>query len=42
MVSRGGLWEPDITTVATELATVEGFGNILLNDDSTTSGVDKP
>ena len=36
------LWGPDITTVTTEVARLEGVGDILLDDDGTTSGVDEP
>ena len=36
------LWEPDVTTVATELAALESLGDVLLDDDGTTSGVDEP
>jgi hypothetical protein len=36
------LWEPDITTVTAELAGFESVGNILLDNDGTTSGVDQP
>lgn len=39
-----GCWlrEPDITTVAIELAGLESFGDIFLDDNGTTSGVDEP
>ena len=37
-----GLREPDVTTVATELAGLEGVGDVLLDDDGTTGGVDEP
>lgn len=42
MVLGGGLREPHITTVAAELARLEGVGNILLDDDGTTGSVDEP
>lgn len=37
-----GLREPNITTITTELARLDGFGDVLLDDDGSTSGVDKP
>lgn len=37
-----GLDVPDITTVTTELARLESLGNVLLDDNSTTCGVDEP
>lgn len=37
-----GLGEPHVTTVATELAGLEGVGNILLDNDGATGGVDEP
>ena len=39
-----GCWlrEPDVTTVATEVAGFQGSRNILLDDDGTTGGVDEP
>ena len=42
VVGGCGLGEPDVTAVAAELATLEGLGNILLDDDGTTGGVDEP
>jgi hypothetical protein len=42
VVLGGGLGEPDVTTVAAEVARLEGLGNVLLDDDSTTSSVDEP
>jgi len=36
------LWEPDITTVTTEVTRLEGLSDILLDDDGTTGGVDEP
>jgi hypothetical protein len=37
-----GLGEPDITTVSTEVAALEGISNILLDDDGATGSVDEP
>jgi hypothetical protein len=39
-----GSWlrEPNITAVTTELAVLERLGDILLDDDGTTGGVDEP
>lgn len=37
-----GLREPNVTTVAAQLAGLEGVGDILLDDDGTTGGVDEP
>jgi hypothetical protein len=42
VVLGGGLREPDITTVSAEVAGLEGGGDILLDDDGTTGGVDEP
>lgn len=42
VVLGSGLGEPDITTVSAEVAGLEGLGDILLNNNSTTSGVDQP
>lgn len=42
VVLGGGLGEPDVTTVATEVAGLEGLGDILLDDDGTAGGVDEP
>jgi hypothetical protein len=42
VVLRSGLGEPDITTVSAEVAGLKGLGNILLDDNSTASGVDEP
>jgi len=36
------LWEPDVTTVAVELAACKRLGNILLDNDGTTGGVNQP
>lgn len=41
VVARGGLGEPDITTVAGEVTRLEGSGDILLDDDGATGGVDE-
>jgi len=37
-----GLREPDVTAVAAELAGGEGLGDVLLDDDGATGGVDEP
>jgi hypothetical protein len=39
-----GRWlrEPDVTTVTAEVARFEGFSNILLDNDGTTSSIDEP
>lgn len=42
MILWCGLGEPDVTTITVELAGLEGLGNILLDDDGTTGGVDEP
>lgn len=42
MVGWCWLWEPDVTTVSAELARLESLGDILLDDDGTTGGVDEP
>lgn len=42
MVLGCGLREPDITAVAAELAGLEGLGDVLLDDDGTTGGVNEP
>ena len=42
VVLGGGLGEPDITTVSAKVAGLEGLGNILLDNNSTTGGVDEP
>ena len=36
------LWEPDVASVATEVARLESLSNILLDNDGTAGGVDKP
>lgn len=41
VVARGGLGEPDITTVAGEVARLEGGGDVLLDNDGATGGVDE-
>lgn len=42
VVLGGGLREPDVTTVASQVARLDGLGDILLDNDGTTSGVDEP
>ena len=42
VVLGGGLGEPDITTVTSELAAGESLSNILLDTDGSSSGVDEP
>lgn len=42
VVLGGGLGEPDITTVALEVAGLQGVSDVLLDDDSATSRVDEP
>jgi len=42
VILGGGLGEPDITTVSTEVARLEGLSDILLDNDGTASGVDEP
>jgi len=42
VVLGSGLREPHITTVSAELAAVDSLGDILLDDNGTTSGVDEP
>lgn len=37
-----GLGEPDVTTVSAEVAGLESLGNILLDDNGATGGVDEP
>ena len=37
-----GLDVPDVTTVSTKLPRLESLGNILLDDNGTTSSVDEP
>ena len=39
---RRGLGEPDVTAVAAEVAALEGLGDVLLDDDGATGGVDEP
>lgn len=41
MVAGSGLGEPDITTVAGEVAGLESGSDVLLDNDGTTGGVDK-
>jgi len=42
MILGGGLREPHITAVAVEMAGFQGLGNVFLDHDGTTSGVDEP
>lgn len=42
VVLGSGLGEPDVTTVAAQVTGLDGLGDILLDDDGTTSGVDEP
>jgi hypothetical protein len=42
VILRSRLREPNVTTVAAEVAGLEGLGNVLLDDDGATSGVDEP
>lgn len=42
VILGGGLGEPDITTVAAEVARLEGLSNILLDNDGTAGSVDEP
>ncbi len=42
-VIRGsGLREPDIATVSSEVTALQSLGNVLLDDNGTTGGVDEP
>lgn len=41
VVTGGGLREPDVTTVAGEVAGLDGLGNVFLDDDGATGGVDE-
>lgn len=42
MVGWGGLGEPNVTTVTAELAGFEGGGDVFLDDNGATGGVDEP
>lgn len=42
VVLRSGLGEPDVTAVASQLTRLDGFGNVLLDDNGTTGSVDEP
>lgn len=42
VVLRSGLGEPDVTAVSAQVTALDGLGNILLDHDGTTSGVDEP
>lgn len=37
-----GLREPNITTITTEMARLDGLSDVLLDNDGSTSGVDEP
>ena len=37
-----GLWEPDVTTVAAEVARLDCLSDIFLDDDGATGSVDEP
>ena len=37
-----GLWEPDVTAVSAEVAGLERIGDILLDHNGATGGVDEP
>lgn len=42
VVLGGGLREPNVTTISAEVSAGEGISDVLLDDDSTTGGVDEP
>lgn len=42
VVLGSGLGEPDVTTVASQVTGLDGVGNVLLDNDGTTGGVDEP
>lgn len=42
VVTGCGLREPDVTSVSVELAGLEGLGNVFLDDNGATGGVDEP
>lgn len=42
MVLGSGLREPNISSVASQVARLEGLGDVLLDDDGTTSSIDEP
>lgn len=42
VVLGSGLREPDVTTVTSQVAGLDGFGDVLLDDDGATGGVDEP
>lgn len=42
VVLGSGLGEPDVTTVAAEVARLESLGDVLLDNNGTTGGVDEP
>jgi hypothetical protein len=41
VVPRSRLRKPDVAAVATEVARLEGFGDIFLDDNGTAGGVDE-
>jgi hypothetical protein len=41
MILWCGLWEPDITTIAVKVATLQCLGNILLDNDGAPGSVDE-
>ncbi len=42
VVARCGLREPDVATVASQVARLERLGNVLLDDDGAACRVDEP
>ena len=36
------LWEPDVASIAAEVAALKSFCDVFLYDDGTTGGVDEP
>ena len=38
---RGGLREPNVTTIAVEVAALQSFGNVLLDNDGASRGIDE-
>jgi hypothetical protein len=42
MVLGRRLGEPDVTTITAEVAGLEGFSDVFLDDDGATGGVDEP
>ena len=41
MVARRRLWEPHVAAVAVEMARAQGFGDVFLDDDTASGGVDE-